>query len=511
MNRLMSISILLITLLVGQRLSAQLSELSVIHDTLYSNILKEKRPLEIVLPGDYHPGDTIRYDVLYTTDGEYTTQIVSSFAQFLGIQFLPANIIVSIPNTSTGNQRHRERDMLPTHVDGESGGAANFLAFIKDELMPYINHKYRCSGMNTLYGSSYAGVFTFFAFLQEPNLFQSYLLADPALWWDNGYMVRLAKEKLAGLRLTNTTFLMTGRKGAPFQFMGVASMDSVLKSHAPAGLRWRTNIYSDETHNSMIFRTVYDGLKFTYYGFSHEPLQFYPRNGMVLKDKPFKIFCSGELLKDIRYTTDGSEPTRQSPSIDSGMFTLNGPAKLTVKALCNRDLYDKTETGLFTAGEPLPAGPKPGKAKPGGFHYSYYEGVWDSLPDCKKLVPVRSGLTDSLFDIHRLPRQNDFACLQEGWMEIQESGYYLFGLDCSGGARLVLGGKVLINYNGLHETGAFQSYLLPLQKGFYPVRLEYFHRQGDPELRLLYLTPGKDNIEESGPIPFSLEYNTARQ
>jgi predicted alpha/beta superfamily hydrolase len=472
-------------------------------------VLKEKRPLEIVLPADYKTGGTEKYDVLYTTDGEYTTRIVSSFAQFLGIQFIPANIVISIPNTSTGEQRHRERDMLPTHAEGvtESGGAANFLAFIRDELMPYINKKYRSSGMNTLYGSSYAGVFTMFAFLKEPHLFQSYLMADPALHWDNEYMIRMAGETLGSLHFTNTTLLMTGREGAPLQFMGVAAMDSVFKAKAPSGLRWKMNVYSDETHNSMIFRTVYDGLKYTYYGFSHDPLVFYPANGTVLKGHPLKILCNSDLMKEVRYTTDGSEPTRTSAEKDGGFITLTGAASLKVKAFCNRDEYSKIATGSFKEGESLPAGPKPKNAKPGGFSYSYYEGAWDSLPDFKKLKPVQSGLTDSVFDIHKLPHQNNFACLVQGWLEVKEDGYYLFGFDCAGGARLSLDKQVLIDYNGLHEGGQFQTYTIPLVKGFYPFRLEYFQKQGSPGLQIAYILPGSGNPDN---IPFSLQYNTAK-
>ncbi|MDR3711557.1 MAG: alpha/beta hydrolase-fold protein [Puia sp.] len=507
MNKLLPVSFLFFTLFSGHSLRAQLTDVPVIYDTLYSNVLKEKRPLEIVLPDSYKPGDTARYDVLYTTDGEYTTRIVSSFAQFLAIQFLPANIVVSIPNTTTNGQRHRERDMLPTNAEGvtESGGAANFLAFIRDELMPYINKKYRSSGVNTLYGSSYAGVFTMFAFLKEPHLFQSFLLADPAFHWDNEYMIRLAGETLPTLHFTNTTLLITGREGAPLQYMGVAAIDSVLKAKAPAGLRWKVNVYSDETHNSMIFRTVYDGLKYTYYGFSHDPLEFYPRNGIFVKGQPIKIMCNSDLMRDIRYTTDGSMPTRNSQTVQDGFITLTTPSELTVKAFCNRDEYSKTGTGHFPEGTPLPAVAKPGKAQPGGFSYAYYEGSWDSLPDFKKLKPVKAGLTDSLFDIHKMPKQDHFACLMQGYLEVKEDGYYLFGMDCGGGARLYLGKQQLFDYNGVHEAGHFQSFTVPLLKGFYPFRLEYFQKQGGPDLQLVYVVPGKENPDN---IPFQYQYHT---
>lgn len=487
---------------------AQLEDLPTLHDTLYSAILKEKRPLEIVLPASYKPGESEQYDVLYTTDGEYTTKIVSSFAQFLSIQFIKENIVVSIPNTSTGEQRHRERDMLPTHAEGvpESGGAANFLAFIKEELMPYINRKYRVSGVNTLYGSSYAGVFTMFAFLKEPQLFQTYLLADPAFHWDHQYMITLAKQMLPSLPVTHTSLLITGREGDPLQYMGVASIDSVLREKAPAGLRWKVNVYSDETHNSMIFRTVYDGLKFTYAGYSTDPVNFYPANGIVLKDRPLKVICGSELKRDLHYTTDGTEPSSSSPTVDSGRILLTGPGTLAIKAVCNLEKYSqKSVTGIFKAGESLPSSPKPKNALSGSWSYSYYEGSWDSLPAFQKIKPAKTGLTDSSFALDKLPRQNNFACVQEGWLEIKEDGYYLFGLNCSGGARLILDRQKVIDYNGLHKNGRFQTYTLPLLKGFYPFRLEYFLKEGKPDLQFVYIAPGKNDAD---PIAADLQYHS---
>ena len=508
MFKTISLALACIALMYGLPLRAQLEDLPTLHDTLYSAILKEKRPLEIVLPAGYKPGESRQYDVLYTTDGEYTTKIVSSFAQFLSIQFIPDNIVVSIPNTATGEQRHRERDMLPTHVEGvtESGGAANFLAFIKEELMPYINRKYRVSGVNTLYGSSYAGVFTMFAFLREPRLFQTYLLADPAFHWDNRYMISLAKQLLPSLPVTHTSLLITGRQGDPLQYMGVASIDSVLREKAPAGLRWKVNVYSDETHNSMIFRTVYDGLKFTYGGYSTDAVNFYPAGGIILKDRPLKVNCGSELKRDLHYTTDGSEPNASSPTVDSGRVFVTGSETLTIKALCNIEKYSQRSVpGIFKTGESLPAGAKPKNALPGAWSYSYYEGSWDSLPAFQKIKPVRTGLTDSVFALDKLPRQNNFACVQEGWLEVKEDGYYLFGLNCSGGARLTLGRQTVIDYNGLHDNGAFQTYAVPLLKGFYPFRLEYFHKEGRPGLELVYITPGNNNAD---PIAAALQYHS---
>jgi predicted alpha/beta superfamily hydrolase len=499
--------LLLIFLLicVSPRTFAQLKNAVIIRDTIYSNELQEKRALEIVLPADYSTAHAKRYDATYVTDGEWNTQIVTNIDRFLEIQFIPSNIIVSLPNVYKNGENMRERDCTPTHINDVpvSGGAAKYLAFIKNEVMPYINQKYRTSGMNTLYGSSLAGIFTMYALIKEPRLFQSYLLADPALWWDNGYAFKLADENLGKLNLTDITMLMTGREGAAAVGMGIVKMDSIFRIKAPAGMHWKTMYYQDETHNSMIFRTLYDGLKYTYYGYSKEPMHFHPENGVILKDQPVKINFSGDLLKELRYTTDGSEPTAESIKVEDKTITLQKPGRLIIKAFSNRPVYAQQDTANFVAGTALPAKPIQRGFTPDGFNYDYYEGSWDRMPDFKKLKPLQTGKAGKDFRPNRMPKQQNFALKLTGQIEARVAGYYIFGLDCNGGAKLYLGDKLLIDYDGIHTAGNIKSYVIPLEKGFHNFRLEYFEKTGSPELRLLYSAPDNGN---GGLIPLSMQY-----
>jgi len=64
--------------------------------------------------------------------------------------------------------------------------------------------------------------------------------------------------------------------------------------------------------------------------------------------------------------------------------------------------------------------------------------------------------------------------------------------------------KLLIDYNGSHSDKKFQTYLLPLKKGFYPIRLEYFQKEGCMDLRLGYFTAGS---KEPMPIPTEIQYS----
>jgi hypothetical protein len=92
----------------------------------------------------------------------------------------------------------------------------------------------------------------------------------------------------------------------------------------------------------------------------------------------------------------------------------------------------------------------------------------------------------------------------EGYIEIQKEGYYIFALDSDDGSKLFLGDNLLIAYDGTHGVGSPKSYLVPLEKGFYPVRLEYFQQGGGAPLGLKYVPPGEEQLQS---IPFELQYS----
>ncbi len=472
-------------------------------DSIVSAILNEKRFIQVVLPAKYKPGSADKYDVLYVLDGDSNTKLAADMQRFIEEQaYMPPIIIVGVLNVD------RDRDLTPTHVNDNktSGGADKFLGYLQDELIPYINKTYPSTGDNTLFGHSFGGLFVMYALLNQPLVFKSYIAADPSFWWDKHYLNKPAIDKLHGVANLNRTLYMTGREDN-LTGMGIPPMDTILKKYAPADLVWKLTAYPNETHGSVRLKSMYDGLKFTYADYNTKKPEFHPMNGTILKDKPIKIWLFWGDTSKVRYTMDGTEPTQASPKMGAEI-TLSGPGKLTAKQFSNRDKYDNANiaTGEFKEGAYLPAVSKVKNAKPGGFHYNYYEGKWDKLPDFKKLKPVQSGLTDKDFDINKLPGKDNFALLIEGWLQIKEDGYYLFWLNSDDGSKLYINNQLLIDNDGLHSSDAGKSYILPLQKGFYPIRMEYFQKDGGRDLKLAYLTPSAISTMNVTPIPFELQY-----
>jgi predicted alpha/beta superfamily hydrolase len=473
-------------------------------DSLYSHLLNEKRALQVILPKGYKPGSPNKYNVLYVLDGETITPYAArTYSLLQGEEFLPELIIVGIPNMNLG---FRERDFTPTHVSGLSGGANKFLAFLKSELIPYIEKTYpaKADG-NTLYGGSLAGLFVLYSFVTEPSLFKSYVAVDPSLWWDHGHVNTLYADRLANLKGLQNSLWIAGREGYPYQFMGTAAIDAILRTKAPAELTWMCVPYSNETHFSLLYKGLWDGLKFSYGGYyGKRGIELKPMNGIVLKDKPFDLWCYN-LLADryIRYSTDSTEPASTAASISfENKLSFNSTTTFTAKSFAVRDEYDKITKGTFEIGDVLPAVPRPEGAKAGGLHYFYYEGNWSNLPDFKSLTPTRSGLAGNDFDLASFSRGADFSLVLDGYIEIKEGGYYIFELGGDGGSKVYLGTTLLI---GNHYQEAYgETFMVPLKMGFYPFRVEYMHRKGGSDLVPVYLKPeGKEDF----PIPQEMEYS----
>jgi predicted alpha/beta superfamily hydrolase len=262
-----------------------------ISDSLNSTALKENRRFQVYLPKDYKAGSAEKYDVIYVLDGESNTPVALQMSQYLANQgLIPSNIVVSIPNGYKDGVNMRDRDFSPTHIadDPLSGGGDAFLAFLKNELLPNIDRKYPSTGKNSLFGQSKSGLFGMYVLLKDPALFRTYLLADPALWYDDLYVVRLAAEKLKTWNSSETALWITARREGPYVTMGIGAMDTVLRDKAPSDLHWQALAAEHETHTSTQIKTLYDGLRFAYQGYQKDSINIAPARGSFLPGKPFK-------------------------------------------------------------------------------------------------------------------------------------------------------------------------------------------------------------------------------
>jgi predicted alpha/beta superfamily hydrolase len=158
-------------------------------------------------------------------------------------------IVVAIPNTN------RTRDMTPTRTDRDlsgnpaglasSGGMANFLTFIKTELIPRIEHDYRAAPYRVFVGHSLGGITTIDALYTMPDAFNAYVAIDPSLWWDNRVLLKQARDRfskpgLAGraLFVGQANTIQPGDTTLNVHYNSIIQFNSILETFNQSGLRY---------------------------------------------------------------------------------------------------------------------------------------------------------------------------------------------------------------------------------------------------------------------------------
>lgn len=137
------------------------------------------------------------------------------------------------------------------------GGADKFLAFLVEELRPFIASLYDIDPSNqVLVGSSLGGLFSLYAMFRRPGAFRGHGANSPSLWWNDGELFRLEQAFAAGARdLPVDLFVSVGGRETqqPAAMVdGMRRFTALLRERAYPGLQMTTCAFEDETHTSVI-------------------------------------------------------------------------------------------------------------------------------------------------------------------------------------------------------------------------------------------------------------------
>jgi predicted alpha/beta superfamily hydrolase len=221
------------------------------------------------LPAEYAQHPEKRYPILYVLDGQWDFKLLDSiYGGLFYDEYVPEMIIVGITYTGTNPDYDslRAMDYTPVHIEhiSGSGGAPEFLAFLKDELFPFIETNYRADpAQRVLMGSSYGGSFTLYAMFADPELFHGYVAASPAVpYADNAAFKQEAEYASSHQDLPVRLFISVGeleRLAEP-----VKEYIQVLSSRHYTGLKLETRIIEGERHAGNKPEAFNRGLRFIF-------------------------------------------------------------------------------------------------------------------------------------------------------------------------------------------------------------------------------------------------------
>ena len=184
------------------RLEAQDARPLSIGETLEinSDILGEKRTLNIYLPPGYDNSQDVSYPVIYLLDGSLNEDFlhIVGLVQFFEMQMgFPKTIVVGIGNVDRKRDFTFHTDIASlTKTYPTTGKSALFIDFIEKELKPFIRNKYKTGKQEILLGQSLGGLVATEIFFKKPGLFNNYIIVSPSLWWDNESLLKAGKTYL---------------------------------------------------------------------------------------------------------------------------------------------------------------------------------------------------------------------------------------------------------------------------------------------------------------------------
>jgi predicted alpha/beta superfamily hydrolase len=241
--------------------------------TIRSDVLGDDRSFVVSLPEGYESTE-LRYPVLYVLDGEYFYFQANGALQFLSEcrynsnRPVPQMILVAV----LGGDRNRDFTATHAPVQGPlrfptSGGADAFLDHVQKELVPFVDSRFRTSG-RILAGWSLGGLFTFYAFLEKPELFSAYIAISPSLWWNSQEPLEWAEDRIPeggelGRRLVITQgALERGDIGNSVK----GGIVPLLERKRVTG--WAYVEIPGVSHNYTAYGALYDGLQAAFPGFA---------------------------------------------------------------------------------------------------------------------------------------------------------------------------------------------------------------------------------------------------
>lgn len=187
---------------------------------LPSAILGDVREVNVWLPDNY-AASADRYPVVYVLDGA----VDQDFRHIAALGSLASLSWTFGPFIVVGIQtRDRQAELTPPASDPryvaafpKGGGAARFRRFLTQEVIPFVEARYRTGVKRAVMGESLAGLFVIDTLLTEPSAFNDYVAISPSLWWDDRRSLGpTAAAALARARNTRL-FLAVANEGGTMQ------------------------------------------------------------------------------------------------------------------------------------------------------------------------------------------------------------------------------------------------------------------------------------------------------
>ena len=149
----------------------------------------------------------------------------------------------------------RRRDYISSTISASTdyGQAEDFYQFLKTDLIPAINVKYKTNeGNNSIVGHSLGGLFAFYCLFKNETIFKNYFALSPSLWVDHYSIYNFNNLTNENGQSRNLYFSTGGLEIVNHIKKGTNRMKRFLDMKKYPDLKYQYQIHKGKTHNSQI-------------------------------------------------------------------------------------------------------------------------------------------------------------------------------------------------------------------------------------------------------------------
>jgi uncharacterized protein len=182
--------------------------------SIQSDETEAEYKIVVILPVDYDLQKS--YDTIYLLDKNWYLKHTSQSAAKLSQQKRVDNVVI----VGIGHGHTRSRDYTPTESSQGKGGAEAFSFFVEQQIIPEIENRFsvnRKKESRAILGHSLGGLYAAYTFVMQSQLFGTYLILSPSLWYDDGIILELEESSRAELHGKNANLFLSRAELEPTQ------------------------------------------------------------------------------------------------------------------------------------------------------------------------------------------------------------------------------------------------------------------------------------------------------
>ena len=216
-----------------------------------SGELNSNRKLKIYVPESYKQDSTRVYPLAIVLDAEYLFDVYVANSKLFALKDkAPEQIVVGIYQ----NQKNERKTDCAVDLNSMlTETSSKFYKFIKNELVTYIEDKYRISPFKTIVGNTITANFSNYYMVEKSPLFNAYISINPSYSRD---IAELFNGKVPSLKSNIYYYINNGDYNGKRKEKSIETIYYVLKNFENENFKYKYDKFNNTTKTASIGQAI---------------------------------------------------------------------------------------------------------------------------------------------------------------------------------------------------------------------------------------------------------------